>query len=69
MNLFGLTISKTPEDLALRPGEVALYAVVHPDGRFAYFHQTRTAAEDLIRHSAPEGLRIIRLAARELPES
>ena len=66
MKLFGLTISKTPPDPELQPGEIPVYAVLHDDGRIAYLGQTEAAALDVIRNSPNESHFILKLAARVL---
>lgn len=64
MKLFGLTISRTPPDPDLQPGEIPVYAVLHPDGRIAYLGQTEQAATDIIRNTWDDKLYTLKLAAR-----
>lgn len=66
MNLFGITISKTPADADLKPGELPVFAVLHDDGRVAYLGSTEQAAEDVIRNSPYDKLYVIKFAARPI---
>ncbi len=66
MKLFGLTISRTPPDPELQPGEIPVYAVLHEDGRIAYLGQTERAALDVIRNSPTEPHYVLKLAARPI---
>jgi hypothetical protein len=64
MKLFGLTISRTPPDPELQPGEIPVYAVLHEDGRIGYLGQTEASAVDVIRNSRDDKLYVLKLAAR-----
>lgn len=64
MKIFGLTISRTPPDPDLQPGEIPVYALLHEDGRIAYLGQTEAAADDVARNSRGENFFVIKLAAR-----
>jgi len=66
MKLFGFYISKSPPDPELLPGEIPVYAVLHPDGRIAYLGQTEAAADDMVRNTWDDRLYVLKLAARPI---